>query len=101
MGERNTSLGSAGCRLHSVPRSFPATERRAIYCLTFTPCAPLALGSFQQEGVRKGLEFGGRCLIADEMGLGKTVQVCMSLNPCACYASCSLRGHTRSCRALL
>ncbi len=30
---------------------------------------------FQQEGVRKGLAFGGRCLIADEMGLGKTVQV--------------------------
>lgn len=25
--------------------------------------------------MRKGLAFGGRCLIADEMGLGKTVQV--------------------------
>lgn len=30
---------------------------------------------FQLEGVRFGLQRGGRCLIADEMGLGKTLQV--------------------------
>lgn len=29
---------------------------------------------FQLEGVRFGLQRGGRCLIADEMGLGKTLQ---------------------------
>ncbi|KAL6175451.1 hypothetical protein ACLB2K_052092 [Fragaria x ananassa] len=30
---------------------------------------------FQLEGVRFGLQRGGRCLIADEMGLGKTLQI--------------------------
>lgn len=30
---------------------------------------------FQLEGVRFGLQRGGRCLIADDMGLGKTLQV--------------------------
>lgn len=30
---------------------------------------------FQLEGVKFGLQRGGRCLIADEMGLGKTLQV--------------------------
>lgn len=29
--------------------------------------------------MRKGLTFGGRCLVADEMGLGKTVQVRLRL----------------------
>ncbi|XP_020593583.1 DNA annealing helicase and endonuclease ZRANB3 isoform X2 [Phalaenopsis equestris] len=33
-----------------------------------------ALLPFQMEGVRFGLQRGGRCLIADEMGLGKTIQ---------------------------
>ncbi|GFZ03537.1 SNF2 domain-containing protein [Actinidia rufa] len=33
-----------------------------------------ALMPFQLEGVRFGLQRGGRCLIADEMGLGKTLQ---------------------------
>ncbi|XP_059641491.1 uncharacterized protein LOC132283544 [Cornus florida] len=33
-----------------------------------------ALLPFQLEGVRFGLQRGGRCLIADEMGLGKTLQ---------------------------
>ncbi|KAM1081096.1 hypothetical protein EV1_015507 [Malus domestica] len=33
-----------------------------------------ALLPFQHEGVRFGLQRGGRCLIADEMGLGKTLQ---------------------------
>lgn len=30
---------------------------------------------FQLDGLRFGLQRGGRCLIADEMGLGKTLQV--------------------------
>ncbi|KAL6953470.1 DNA helicase [Sarracenia purpurea var. burkii] len=34
-----------------------------------------AMLPFQLEGVRFGLQRGGRCLIADEMGLGKTLQV--------------------------
>lgn len=34
-----------------------------------------ALMPFQLDGVRFGLQRGGRCLIADEMGLGKTLQV--------------------------
>ncbi|KAF8399556.1 hypothetical protein HHK36_015423 [Tetracentron sinense] len=34
-----------------------------------------ALLPFQLDGVRFGLQRGGRCLIADEMGLGKTLQV--------------------------
>ncbi|KAK9698752.1 hypothetical protein RND81_08G128400 [Saponaria officinalis] len=29
---------------------------------------------FQLEGLKFGLQRGGRCLIADEMGLGKTLQ---------------------------
>ncbi|OWM65249.1 hypothetical protein CDL15_Pgr008839 [Punica granatum] len=33
-----------------------------------------ALMPFQLDGVRFGLQRGGRCLIADEMGLGKTLQ---------------------------
>ncbi|GMQ10845.1 hypothetical protein CsSME_00053692 [Camellia sinensis var. sinensis] len=33
-----------------------------------------ALLPFQLEGIRFGLQRGGRCLIADEMGLGKTLQ---------------------------
>ncbi|XP_052180082.1 uncharacterized protein LOC127793271 isoform X4 [Diospyros lotus] len=33
-----------------------------------------ALLPFQLEGLRFGLQRGGRCLIADEMGLGKTLQ---------------------------
>ncbi|PQM42362.1 DNA annealing helicase and endonuclease ZRANB3 isoform X2 [Prunus yedoensis var. nudiflora] len=33
-----------------------------------------ALLPFQLDGVRFGLQRGGRCLIADEMGLGKTLQ---------------------------
>lgn len=55
-------------------------------------CAPLTLGRFQQEGVRKGLEFGGRCLIADEMGLGKTVQVQLgvALSARLCSLLCEL-----------
>lgn len=36
-----------------------------------------ALMPFQLEGLRFGLQRGGRCLIADEMGLGKTLQVIM------------------------
>ena len=34
-----------------------------------------SLYPFQKQGVRRGLEWGGRLLLADEMGLGKTVQV--------------------------
>ena len=34
-----------------------------------------ALLPFQLDGVKFGLQRGGRCLIADEMGLGKTLQV--------------------------
>ncbi|KAK4781882.1 hypothetical protein SAY86_015984 [Trapa natans] len=34
-----------------------------------------ALMPFQLDGVRFGLQRGGRCLIADEMGLGKTLQI--------------------------
>lgn len=30
---------------------------------------------FQREGVKYGLQRGGRCLLADEMGVGKTIQV--------------------------
>jgi SNF2 family DNA or RNA helicase len=41
-----------------------------------------ALLPFQREGVRFGLERGGRCLIADEMGVGKTVQ---AIALAACY----------------
>ena len=33
-----------------------------------------ALLPFQKEGVRYGVERGGRCLIADEMGVGKSIQ---------------------------
>lgn len=35
---------------------------------------------FQLDGVRFGLQRGGRCLIADEMGLGKTLQVLVKLH---------------------
>lgn len=30
---------------------------------------------FQRDGVRRGVQHGGRCLLGDDMGLGKTVQV--------------------------
>lgn len=33
-----------------------------------------ALLPFQMEGVRFGIQHGGRMLLADEMGVGKTVQ---------------------------
>lgn len=33
-----------------------------------------ALLPYQLDGVKFGLQRGGRCLIADEMGLGKTIQ---------------------------
>ena len=33
-----------------------------------------ALLPFQTEGVRFGIQHGGRMLLADEMGVGKTVQ---------------------------
>lgn len=39
-----------------------------------------ALLPFQLEGVRFGLQRGGRCLIADEMGLGKTLQVIIKIS---------------------
>ncbi|CAN1247690.1 DNA annealing helicase and endonuclease ZRANB3, partial [Linum perenne] len=35
---------------------------------------------FQVDGLRFGLQRGGRCLIADEMGLGKTLQVTILQN---------------------
>mmetsp|Transcript_43621 Transcript_43621/g.102861 ORF Transcript_43621/g.102861 Transcript_43621/m.102861 type:complete len:769 (+) Transcript_43621:86-2392(+) len=35
---------------------------------------PPGLKPYQQEGVRMGLQMGGRLLLADEMGLGKTAQ---------------------------
>lgn len=38
------------------------------------PSLERALLPFQRQGVRFGLERGGRCLIADEMGVGKTLQ---------------------------
>ena len=38
-----------------------------------------ALLPFQLDGVKFGLQRGGRCLIADEMGLGKTLQVIASM----------------------
>lgn len=34
---------------------------------------------FQYDGLKFGLQRGGRCLIADEMGLGKTLQVYICL----------------------
>lgn len=37
---------------------------------------------FQSEGVRFGLERGGRVLIGDEMGVGKTVQ---AITLASCY----------------
>ena len=42
---------------------------------------------FQLDGVRFGLQRGGRCLIADEMGLGKTLQVLnyIQMNFCTSY----------------
>ena len=33
------------------------------------------LRAYQQEGVRRGLQMGGTCLLSDEMGLGKTLTV--------------------------
>lgn len=33
---------------------------------------------FQMDGLKFGLQRGGRCLIADEMGLGKTLQVALT-----------------------
>ena len=48
--------------------------------------------SFQREGVRRGVRFGGRCLLADEMGLGKTVQVLPLLSLCLSFA-CPLLSH--------
>lgn len=44
-----------------------------------------ALMPFQLEGVRFGLQRGGRCLIADEMGLGKTLQVMMEVGKIFLY----------------
>ena len=39
------------------------------------PHGAATLLPFQKDGVKFGLQRGGRCLIADEMGVGKTIQV--------------------------
>ncbi|GMH18224.1 hypothetical protein Nepgr_020065 [Nepenthes gracilis] len=39
---------------------------------------------FQLDGIKFGLQRGGRCLIADEMGLGKTLQ---AISIASCFAS--------------
>lgn len=51
----------------------PPDEVTALYN-RMPPWLESALLPFQREGVRFGLERGGRQLLADEMGVGKTVQ---------------------------
>lgn len=72
-----TGVAAGQCTLSPAwnggPASSPLTRTHATAApAVLPPCTPRR---FQQEGVRKGLSLGGRCLIADEMGLGKTVQV--------------------------
>lgn len=43
--------------------------------LNLPPSLAKTLLPFQKEGVKYGLQRGGRCLLADEMGVGKTIQV--------------------------
>lgn len=43
--------------------------------LNVPPRLSKTLLPFQKDGVKFGLQRGGRCLIADEMGVGKTIQV--------------------------
>jgi SNF2 family DNA or RNA helicase len=43
--------------------------------LNLPPRLSKTLLPFQQDGVKFGLQRGGRCLLADEMGVGKTIQV--------------------------
>lgn len=43
--------------------------------LKLPPNLSKTLLPFQKEGVKFGLQRGGRCLFADEMGVGKTIQV--------------------------
>lgn len=60
----------------------PPQDEVAQRYASLPPHLESALLPFQREGVRFGLERGGRCLIADEMGVGKTVQ---AIALAACY----------------
>ena len=54
-----------------------------------------ALLPFQREGVRFGIQHGGRMLLADEMGVGKTVQ---AIALASCYqVGVTLIGHASTC----
>ena len=56
----------------ATPESRPCpTPQRAVLHRSLGLWAKLR--SYQQEGVRRALELGGRCMLADEMGLGKTL----------------------------
>lgn len=64
-----TAVVTTMCRQQCLLLQEPTASRKRVLCCLHPS------RRFQQEGVRKGLTFGGRCLVADEMGLGKTVQV--------------------------
>lgn len=62
----------AAYRGAATPRSPPEEVSSRLARMPASLAAVLL--PFQLEGVRFGLQHGGRCLVADEMGVGKTLQ---------------------------
>jgi hypothetical protein len=86
----------AAFRGAACPRAPPAEVAARLAAMPASLAAVLL--PFQREGVRFGLERGGRCLIADEMGVGKTLQ---AIALASCYEVRSMGLHPSSAVALM
>ena len=65
---------AAECGVPGLPNHITDLEVEQLL-LNLPPRLSKTLLPFQKDGVKFGLQRGGRCLLADEMGVGKTIQV--------------------------